>query len=148
MPQILWGTQILCWMLLTQNTKDQQQERLTLCLTASISRMPTEIDIGQKLCLPNCQYFQTCSTQQERNLNSRDQSMGIFLDDLEQVYNRTQIASEEAHQNSSKTGWNNAKSYPSHSMSVLEQFWNFSGNNYLWKILLFCGSFRLWRMQW
>ena len=47
--------------------------------------------------------------------------MDIFLDDLEQVYNRTQIASEEAHQNSSKTGWNNAKLYPSHSMSVLEQ---------------------------
>ena len=73
---------------------NRQQERLidTVSeITASISWMPTRDKSlsetsGQKLLFPSWSYFQTSSTQQERNLNSRMVSMSIFPGDLEQVY--------------------------------------------------------------
>ena len=55
--------------------------------------------------------------------------MGIFLDDLEQVYNKTQIASEEATPKLIKD-WLEQRKMVSQSLCVSSGV-AFSGNNYL-----------------
>ena len=47
LSQILWDTQILCWMLLTQNAKNRHQERLIQCLKSL--RQSLECRLGASL---------------------------------------------------------------------------------------------------
>ena len=63
-------------------------------ITASISRILTQDKylsntLGKKLFFPSWWYIQTCLTHQERNLNGRRLPMGVFRDDLEQIYDTT-----------------------------------------------------------
>ena len=129
--QILWGTKILYWMLLMQNAQNRSQERLTMCLKS----LPQSLECwhGSSLCqkhftktilYTSWKYFPTCSTQPEINLNDWWVSMGIFPDDLEQVYDN--VTEHKLHktgglQNSSKTDWlEQCKVVP----IILCQFWN------------------------
>ena len=91
---ILWGTQILCRMLLMQNAQNRQQERFTLCLK-SLRRSPK-----CRLRTSHCQkhwakaiffklvIFSNFLNSTGKKLERQGLSMDIFPDDLEQVYNQ------------------------------------------------------------
>ena len=85
-------------------------------------------------------------------MNKGGVSMDIFPDDLEQVYDIVvehklcQTWLEEATPKLIKDQLEKCKVI-SQSFCVSSGV-TFSGNNDLWKVLLFCESFRLRRMQW
>ena len=151
MTQILWGTQILCWMLLMQNIQISNKKLL---------HQSIECQLGTSLCQKH--WIKTIPSKLVIFSNLLN-SMGRKLEQQNGVHgylswwlgtrlwhcDRTQVASDWARGGDSKLikDWLKQCKVLSQSFYVSSGV-AFPGNNDLWKILLVCESFRLRWMQW
>ena len=138
MTQILWDTQILCWMLLTQNGQNRQQEKLTLCLKSL--RQSLESRLGTSLCL---KHLTKAIPYKLAILSNLLNSTGKKLERQEAVYGylswwlkislwqhcRTQIASDWVRGGDSKTRQRLEQCKEVFQSFVVSSGVAFSGNN-------------------
>ena len=151
MTQILWGTQILCWMFLMQNIQISNKQLLhqslkchlgtSLCQKHWIKTIPSKLVIFSNL-------LNSTGRKLEQQ-NGVDEYLSWWFGTSLWHYDRTQVASDWTRGGDSKLikDWLKQCKVLSQSFCVSSGV-AFSGNNDLWKILLFCESFRLRWMQW
>ena len=150
MAQILWSTQILCWMPLMQNVQNRQQQRLTLCLKSLRQSLKCRLGIStcKKHWAKNYSFhagniFKLSSLNKKERQEAAHRYLSWWL--------RTSYWQRDWTQNC--ISWGDTKTNQRQRKVVSRSFYvssgvAFSGNNDLRKILLFCESFRLRQMRW